>query len=123
MIPHAGVINYYHRVAAQMGGMTAVQTFYKLHLMPGMGHFPENGTANRDANPPIYPEALNYKALTDWVEKGIAPPDKIDVRGSGAASNPQANSGPMCAYPKMPAYIAGDVNAAASYACAVPQGR
>jgi len=117
LIPHAGVINYYHRVAAQMGGIAAAQAFYKLYLVPGMGHFPANGTANPNANPPLYPESANYKALTDWVENGIAPPDKVDIGSPITPSNPVAKTGPMCLYPKLPVYSAGDIHAAGSYAC------
>jgi feruloyl esterase len=117
LIPHAGVINYYNRVAAQMGGVAELQKFYKLYTIPGMGHFPANGTVNTAANPPLYPESLNYQALTDWVEKGTAPPDKIAISTPVSASNPTSSSGPMCAYPTMPAYTSGDIRSAGSYNC------
>jgi hypothetical protein len=116
-IPHAGVLNYYTRVAAQMGGIPAIQSFYKLYTIPGMGHFPANGTENPAANPPLYPEDANYRALTNWVENGIAPADRIDIRSSATAANPTVVTGPMCAYPKMPVYTSGDIRAAASYTC------
>ncbi|WP_382328258.1 tannase/feruloyl esterase family alpha/beta hydrolase [Hydrogenophaga sp. UC242_50] len=116
-IPHAGVLNYYTRVAAQMGGIPAIQSFYKLYTIPGMGHFPANGTENLAANPPLYPEDANYRALTNWVENGIAPADRIDIRSSATAANPTVVTGPMCAYPKMPVYTSGDIRAAASYTC------
>ncbi|RSZ39737.1 MULTISPECIES: tannase/feruloyl esterase family alpha/beta hydrolase [unclassified Variovorax] len=114
LIPHAGVVDYYRRVAAQMGGLDAVQAFYKLYLIPGMGHFPTNGTGNAQANPPLYPEALNYQALTDWVEKGVAPPDQVVLNTPATAP---AASGLMCAYPRMPAYGSGSITDAASYSC------
>lgn len=114
LIPHAGVVDYYRRVAAQMGGLDAVQAFYKLYLIPGMGHFPTNGTGNAQANPPLYPEALNYQALTDWVEKGVAPPDQVVLNTPATAP---AASGLMCAYPRMPVYGSGSITDAASYSC------
>ncbi|MGJ7501094.1 tannase/feruloyl esterase family alpha/beta hydrolase [Variovorax sp. ZT5P49] len=117
VIPHAGVINYYTRVATQMGGVAEVQKFYRLYTIPGMGHFPANGTANVAANPPLYPEDVNYQSLTDWVEKGIAPADKIVISSPVTSANPAAVTGAMCAYPKMPAYSSGDIKAAASYSC------
>lgn len=114
LIPHAGAIDYYRRVAAQMGGLPAVQSFYKLYLIPGMGHFPTNGTANAQANPPLYPEALNYQALIDWVEKGLAPPDQVALNTPATAP---AASGLMCAYPRMPVYNGGSIASAASFSC------
>jgi tannase/feruloyl esterase len=117
LIPHGGVINYYNRVAHQLGGVAAVQKFYRLYTIPGMGHFPANGTANPTANPPLYPEDLNYQALANWVERGIAPPDKIDISNAATPVNPTGKTGAMCAYPKMPVYRSGDINAAGSYAC------
>jgi len=117
LIPHAGVMNYYNRVAALMGGITELQKFYKLYTIPGMGHFPANGTVNLAVNPPLYPESLNYQALTDWVEKGIVPPEKVAISTPVSAANPTSTTGPMCAYPKMPVYSSGDIRSAASYNC------
>lgn len=114
LIPHAGIVNYYHRVASRMGGLAAVQDFYKLYLIPGMGHFPTNGTGNAVANPPLYPEALNYQALTDWVEKGIVPPDQVALT---TPPNTAAASGPMCAYPRLPVFNGGSITSAGSFAC------
>ncbi|MNY29180.1 Tannase and feruloyl esterase [compost metagenome] len=114
LIPHAGAVDYYRRVAAQMGGLPAVKSFYKLYLIPGMGHFPTNGTANAQANPPLYPEALNYQALTDWVEQGMAPPDQVTLNTPATAP---AASGLMCAYPRMPVYNGGSITRAASFSC------
>ncbi len=117
IIPHAGVLNYYTRVASLMGGVPAIQNFYKLYTIPGMGHFPANGTVNAAASVPLYPEDLNYQSLTNWVENGVAPADKIDIGSSVTAASPTAVTGPMCAYPKMPAYTSGDIRKAASYTC------
>ncbi|MDB5874177.1 MAG: putative tannase/feruloyl esterase [Ramlibacter sp.] len=117
LIPQNGVLNYYTRVAALMGGIPAVQAFYKLYTIPGMGHFPANGTVNATANPPLYPEDANYLALTNWVENGVAPPDKIDISSPVTPANLPAVTGAMCAYPKMPAFVGGDIKTAASYTC------
>ncbi|HSW07627.1 MAG TPA: tannase/feruloyl esterase family alpha/beta hydrolase [Aquabacterium sp.] len=109
-----GSIHYYDRVAAQLGGLAAVQSFYKLYLIPGMGHGSFNGTANPDANPPVPGHGQVYALLTDWVEKGIAP-DRVDL--SSPIPVPVAKSLPMCAYPKKATYISGDPFVAASYVC------
>ena len=111
LIPYSGFINYYNRVLSATGGLANVQSFFKFYLVPGMGHFPLNGTTNPSANPPIPTDAFNYALLTDWVEKNIAPDDKLSI---GTASG---TSGAICAYPKAPTYVGGDIRAAASYDC------
>jgi hypothetical protein len=117
LIPYPGFVNYYNRVATQLGGLPNVQGFYKLYLVPGMGHFPLNGTANPSANPPIPAEAENYALLTDWVEKGIPPPDKRTISSLVTPANPTAITGAICAYPKVPTYVSGDLRNAANYSC------
>ena len=117
LLPYPGIINYYQRVATQLGGIANVQGFYKLYLVPGMGHFPVNGTANPAANPPIPTEAQNYALLTDWVENGAAPPDKRTISSLVTPANPTQTTGAICAYPKMPAYTSGDIRDAGSYTC------
>ena len=84
---------------------------FRSYLVPGMGHFPLNGTTNASANPPIPSDAFNYALLTDWVEKGIAPADKLSI------ATASGTSGAICAYPKTPTYVSGDIHAAASYNC------
>jgi feruloyl esterase len=116
LIPYQGSINYYERVLARMGGVSEVRKFYRFYLIPGMAHGISNGTSNPDANPPL-PRLLEgdiYKALTEWVEKGIAPED-IVLKSAGEAPVPK--SMPMCADPKKVTYVGGDIYTAASYAC------
>ena len=117
LIPFSGFINYYGRVATQLGGLAKVQGFFKLYLVPGMGHFPTNGTANPAANPPIPTEAQNYALLTDWVEKGVAPPDKRTVGSPVTPANLPAATGAICVYPMVPTYGGGDIRDANSYLC------
>jgi len=116
LIPPQGTVNYYHRVIGQMGGLANVQDFYRLYLVPGTGHGSSvNGTANPAANPPIWAANQQYQALTDWVEKGIAP--QAIVLNSRSAT-PIAKSLPACVYPSKVTYLgSGDPFAAASYAC------
>lgn len=114
LIPPQGTINYYNRVAAQMGGLPTVQNFWKFYLVPGAGHAAPNGSANPAANPPAVAEGQLYAALTAWVEQGTAP-DTL-VLQSAAATAPVKNR-PVCVYPKKAVHIAGDPNSAASYAC------
>jgi feruloyl esterase len=91
-----------------------VQTFYRLLPVAGTGHGNDNGTANSDANPPGPAHGQMYRALTNWVEKGIAP-DTLVLSSRPSAAVPK--SLPACFYPKRPTYQAGDPFKAASYRC------
>lgn len=104
-----GSINYYNRVATQMGGIASIQSFYRFYLVPAMGHGFTNGTANPNANPPLPTNDQLYKALTEWVENGNAP-------GTLPASV-TGKSRPLCLYPLKATYTSGDPNQAASYTC------
>ena len=74
LVPPQGTVNYYNRVAMEMGGFAAIQSFYRLYLVPGMNHGFGNGSPAPGAVPPLPTNADLYRLLTDWVEKGIEPP-------------------------------------------------
>jgi feruloyl esterase len=114
LIMPQGSINYYNRVTSQMGGLAAVQPFYRLFLIPGYGHGSSNGTSNPAANGPAPTAGQLYAVLTDWVEKGSAP-DSVVM--SAPSSTPAARTLPICAYPKKATYTSGDPNVAATYTC------
>lgn len=116
LIPYPGMISYYNQVATQLGGMANVQSFYKLYLVPGMGHFPSNGTTNANANPPIPTPQQTYALLTDWVENGNVP-GRIDVSTPITTDHPVSVSQPICVYPQKAAYVSGSITVAASYTC------
>ena len=116
LVPPQGTINYYNRVAAQMGGIPAIQSFYRFYLVPAMGHGFSNGTSNTAANPPLPTNAQLYALLTDWVEKGIAP-GNVNITTTVSATNPVQKSRPICLYPLKATYTSGDPNQAASYPC------
>ena len=107
--------NYYEKVSALVGGYAATQQFYRLFLVPGMGHCTgansENGTVSPPANPPLLQGTQAYDALTKWVESAT-PPTTITVTTADSA-----RSRPLCLYPKQLAYVSGNVNAAASFTC------
>lgn len=113
MIPAQGSTHYYERVLAQMGGVEAVQSFYRFYLVPGMSHAFENGTANPDATPPVPTHAELYQRLTDWVEKGVAPETFAVSAGADGATQ----SALLCLYPQKAVYAEGDPLSASSYAC------
>ncbi|WP_321804122.1 tannase/feruloyl esterase family alpha/beta hydrolase [Burkholderia sp. BCC1993] len=113
LIAPQGTINYYNRVAAQMGSMAAVQNFYRLYLVPGLGHSTPNGTSNPAAIIPNFAPGQMYSLLTDWVEKG-AVPDKVTLQ---ATSGNTTRSMPICVYPKKITFVSGNPTVAASYDC------
>jgi Tannase and feruloyl esterase len=121
LIAPQGSIQYYNRVATQMGGIPAIQSFYRFFLIPGMTHGIGNGTSNPTANPPLPGDATAgpsqlYGVLTDWVEKGIVP-TRIEIASPVTATNPVAKTRPICAYPLKATYTSGDPNVTASYTC------
>ncbi|WP_181916996.1 tannase/feruloyl esterase family alpha/beta hydrolase [Paraburkholderia sp. BL27I4N3] len=127
-----GSVNYYEQVEAKMGGLTSVQSFFRLYLLPGVGHgfmcagggfscndgsFADsfaNGTSNLNANPPVPSRTQMYLALQNWVEKGIAP-DTFPA--NTPSTSPVAKSLPLCAYPKKITFVSGDPIKASSYTC------
>lgn len=114
-IPVQHSMHYYEAVAAKLGGIPAVQDFYKLYLIPGGGHTSPHGTSNPDANPPAVAGGQFYEAMTDWVEKGIAP-DRMEITSPKAT--PVAITQPICPYPQKATYVGtGDPKIAASFRC------
>ena len=107
--------NYYEKVSDLVGGYSGTQRFYRLFLVPGMGHCSgvgsENGTASPPANPPLLQGTQAYDALTKWVERGAAPSTITVTTTDGTRSRL------LCMYPKKLRYVSGDVNAAASFTC------
>jgi feruloyl esterase len=129
LMPAGGSIAYYEKVRAFMGqypdprrgGATSIDAFYRLFMIPGMGHCyggagptaiaPVDGA---DASDPRYDLLLS---LERWVEKDVAPEMMI---GSGKVPNDPARTlrRPICPYPQITHYKgAGDPDKAASFEC------
>lgn len=124
-----GSTDYFDKVSARMGGQAAVDSFYRLYLVPAMGHgfvcpgvgafcndltsrYP-NGTSNPEADPPVPDRLQLYAALQKWVEQGIAP----DVMPATSLATTPEKSLPLCAYPKKIRFQSGDPLVAGSYIC------
>jgi hypothetical protein len=116
LIPPQGTINYYHRVVGNVGDMSRTQDFYRLYLIPGMSHGFSSGSAIPAAVPLPSVNQL-YQMLTDWVEKGVAPPARVDLSSTPSTAFPSAVSRPMCLYPLKVTYKSGDAKLASSYEC------
>jgi Tannase and feruloyl esterase len=111
-IPVQGTIRYYEQVIATMGGVEAVQAFYRLYLVPGIGHGGANGTCNPDVSPPTVPWGYFYRLMIDWAEKGIAP-GRIHIESAPDAAVRIAQ--PIAPYPGKARYVGGDPRVAASF--------
>ncbi len=94
-------VNYFSGVQQKMGD---TRDFYRLFMMPGMGHCSGGPGPN---------QFDKMAAITLWVEHGQAP-DAI------VASRP-GQTRPLCAYPSIAKYRgAGSTDDAASFVCAAP---
>ena len=115
-------INYYEAVAARQGGLEPTEAFYRLFLVPGMGHC--GGAYQLDW----------ITALERWVEGGMAPDEILGKRLPPASFGPPGQAAPapardlgarpICAYPLQAAYKgAGGDGDPASFACRMgPRG-
>jgi feruloyl esterase len=104
----------------QASGST--QEFYRLFMVPGMGHCGGGVGANsfgNGASPQKDADHDVFSALERWVETGVAP-DKIVATGTVVGDTNRVLTRPLCPYPQVARYNGtGDPNDAASFACAV----
>ena len=122
-------INYYTAVSDVMGGAEETREFYRLFMVPGMGHCAGGPGANTfgqvfapNGPNPSDPADDILSALDRWVEYRAAP-DKIiatkyvnDVPAQGIAFQR-----PLCPFPKISKYKGtGSTTAASSFECVDP---
>lgn len=110
-----------------MGGVEQVQSFFRMYMLPGLGHGYGNGTTNPLANPPVPAERQCYEMLVDWVEKGVAPGEMIlSSSALGDKHSPLAPfppvtdpqvSLPIAPYPARTRFVGGDIHQSSSYTC------
>jgi hypothetical protein len=135
LIMPQGSVHYYARVSAQAGGLSEVQKFHRLFMIPGYGHssaftgtgaIDATGNALALAHVPLPQHTVTFaggvpagpgrdelfETLRAWVERGTAP-ERIELTSpSGAVTMP------ICAYPKKATHDgAGPLSATTSYAC------
>jgi feruloyl esterase len=108
-IPPMHSVNYYNSVLEAMGGKTAVESAYRLFMVPGMQHC-GGGPGTNQFN------AL--AALERWRESGVAP-DSIPA--AHVANNRVEKTRPLCPYPQTAHYTGvGSANDAANFVCRAP---
>ena len=108
-------LDYYQSVIDTMG-REAVDSVARLFVIPQGNHGLRATSTARDGNgqaqtPTPLPTTFDKVGmLTDWVERGVAPPLHATVTGG-------ERSLPLCSYPAHPHYVSGPAEAAASYEC------
>lgn len=113
-------IAYYEKVRSHQGSQQEIDRFFRLFLVPGMGHCSGGtGTTNfgNQGGPSPVVDAHHdlLSALDAWVEKGRAPDQIIASR---VVESKVVRTRPLCAYPKKVVFTGqGSTDAAASFVC------
>ncbi len=107
-----GLPDYYARLAAAAGGLSAERRFARLFMVPGVYH----------CGGGYIPYQEHYlSALVDWVERGRAPSEVLAVADLGQG---RIRRRPVYAYPVESRYVGhGDVDAPGSFVPKMPSGR
>jgi feruloyl esterase len=106
MVPASMSINYYEATRKNMGEKET-DDFYRLFLVPGMGHCTGGpGCSSVDWLTPV----------VNWVEKGTAP---TMLLGSHIEGGRTTRTRPICAYPSTAQYKgSGSIDEADNFICA-----
>jgi feruloyl esterase len=116
----ADTIAYYDKVKTAQGSQAEIDKFFRLFLVPGMGHCSGGSGAtnfgNQGAPSPVVDASHDVlMALDAWVEKGTAPDSIVASR---VVNNATARTRQLCAYPKKAVYKgSGSTDDAASFTC------
>ncbi len=122
-----GSVDYFQSVARTLGGINKTTNFYRLFMVPGMGHCGRGPGANSFGQSSSYAPSLKndaehniIQALESWVENGVAP--KKIVAAKYVNDKPVegvAFTRPLCAYPNIAKYKgSGSMDLAANFVCA-----
>jgi len=113
-------IAYYEHVRSRQGSQARTDDFFRLFLVPGMGHC-SGGTGatffGNQGGPALVVDADHdvLAALDAWVEKGAAPSRIIASRVEGGKT---VRTRPLCPYPTRAVYGGkGSPDDAASFTC------
>jgi feruloyl esterase len=115
-----GTVAYYERVRERQRSQAPTDTFFRLFMVPGMGHCAggegANSFGNAGTTPPLVDADHDLLAALDrWVELGIAP-DRIIA--SRVVDGAVTRTRPLCLYPKRATYTgAGSTDDAANFVC------
>jgi feruloyl esterase len=108
-VPPEDGVRYYEAVERAMGGSAQTTDFFRLFMVPGMGH------CGGGPGPNAF-DAVG--ALDQWVEHGKAP-EKIVA--SHVANGVTDRTRPLCPYPQIAKWKgSGSIDDAANFACVDP---
>jgi len=108
-IPSHASVAYYERVLDTMGGASKTQDWYRLFMVPGMGHCGGGEGPN---------SFDMLTALEQWVEKGQAP---AQIAASHSTAGNVDRTRPLCPYPQVARYTGtGSIDDAANFVCRMP---
>jgi hypothetical protein len=121
-IPPEYSLSYYQAVEQKLG--SDLSDFYRLFMVPGMGHCGGGPGPNRfgqawDSTTPFDPGRNMLAALVRWVETGQAPDHIIATkyRDDDARKN-IVRTRPLCPYPRQAHYLGkGSINTADNFVC------
>ena len=106
-------IAYYESVQKMLGAAGSLN-FYKLDLIPGMGHGASVSVG------PSFPQQDWLEILVSWVELGIEPMAIVATRPANEAANLAAMSRPLCPYPTIAVYDGdGNTSDARNFSCSM----
>jgi len=111
-VPPRSSIDYYEQVAHYFGGRAHVETFYRLFMVPGMGHCEGGPGAN---------SFDMLSALERWVEQDLRPLRIVATKYiNDDVTKPVVRTHPLCPYPQVARYT-GVVSPddAARYTCSL----
>jgi feruloyl esterase len=113
-------IAYFERLRAAQGSHEETDKFFRLFLVPGMGHCSGGTGTTNFGNPNSPPPVISadhdlLTALDRWVERGTAP-EKIIA--SKMVNGSAVRTRPLCSYPAKAVYRGqGSTDDAASFVC------
>ncbi|HEY3929413.1 MAG TPA: tannase/feruloyl esterase family alpha/beta hydrolase [Candidatus Koribacter sp.] len=117
-IPSVNTVEYYDHV---LSANSQADSLVRLYMIPGMQHCdggPGAHTWGTAPGPgPTDPRHNAMSALTQWVEKGVAPGRMIATRYSDDEQTKSEMTRPLCPYPQSAKYNGGDANNEASFDC------
>lgn len=119
----ADTIAYYEQVRDRQGSQAATDDFFRLFLVPGMGHC-SGGTGtsnfgNAGASSPVVDADRDLlSALDRWVDQGVAPQRIVATRVVGGVAG---RTRPLCPYPRKAVHVgSGSTDDAANFTCVAP---
>jgi feruloyl esterase len=120
-------IDYHRAVTEAVSGPEETQAFYRLFMVPGMGHCGSGPSANAFGGIQGVPNGPNpadpaddvLSALDQWVENGVAPEKIIATKYvNDDPTQGVAFQRPLCPFPTISKYTGtGSPTDAASFAC------